>query len=109
MTCVHKAQKTLDNLIDKGYIRSSDVDSRTMDALEGDVMVLPVLGKLHVAPFCLHSMWRDTHDEHMALVTADLGNEAANNAVSRFAEANFDRITNKAGFLMVSPRVLLSS
>ena len=39
MTCVHKAQKTLDNLIDKGYIRSSDVDSRTMDALEGDAMV----------------------------------------------------------------------
>jgi hypothetical protein len=28
-------QKILDDLIDKGYVRSSDIDSRTMDALEG--------------------------------------------------------------------------
>ncbi len=32
---------------------------------------------------------------------ADLGDDAANNAVERFAEANFSRINNKNGFLMV--------
>lgn len=29
------AQKKLDDLIDRGVIRSSDLDNRTMDALEG--------------------------------------------------------------------------
>jgi len=29
------AQKKLDSLIDRGQIRSSDLDNRTMDALEG--------------------------------------------------------------------------
>ncbi len=36
-----------------------------------------------------------------SLAVADLGDEAANNAVERFAEANFSRIINKSGFLMV--------
>ena len=31
----------------------------------------------------------------------DLGDDAALAAVDRFAEANFGRITNKSGFLMV--------
>ncbi|BDA47365.1 probable heterogeneous nuclear ribonucleoprotein Q at N-terminal half [Coccomyxa sp. Obi] len=57
-------RKILDSLIDRGLIRSSDVDNRAMDALE------------------------------------DLGDDAATNAVERFAEANFSRINNKNGFLM---------
>lgn len=34
-TCCLGVQKILDSLIDKGDIRSSDVDNRAMDALEG--------------------------------------------------------------------------
>ena len=34
-------------------------------------------------------------------LAADLGDDAALAAVDRFAEANFSRITNKSGFLMV--------
>lgn len=34
-------------------------------------------------------------------LAADLGDAAALAAVDRFAEANFSRITNKSGFLMV--------
>ena len=36
-----------------------------------------------------------------AITAADLGDAAATNAVERFAEANFSRINNKNGFLMV--------
>ena len=36
---------------------------------------------------------------------ADLGDDAATNAVERFAEANFSRINNKNGFLMVGASV----
>ena len=35
------------------------------------------------------------------ITAADLGDAAATNAVERFAEANFSRINNKNGFLMV--------
>lgn len=37
----------------------------------------------------------------------DLGDDAALAAVDRFAEANFSRITNKSGFLMVRPQSTL--
>ena len=35
----------------------------------------------------------------------DLGDDAALAAVDRFAEANFTRITNKSGFLMVQSSI----
>lgn len=37
----------------------------------------------------------------LADLARDLGDDAALAAVDRFAEANFTRITNKSGFLMV--------
>ncbi|KAK9836169.1 hypothetical protein WJX81_006506 [Elliptochloris bilobata] len=57
-------KRKLDDLIDRGTIRSSDLDNRTMDALE------------------------------------DLTDDQADQAVERFCEANFARISNKSGFLM---------
>jgi len=45
-----------------------------------------------------------THIQLRNLYTADLSAEHAECAIERFAEANFTRINNKSGFLMVRRR-----
>ena len=105
-----RVQRTLDGLIDRGDISSRDLDTRTMDALEGDnpemcalsvrLCMLPRLElnlcALLLIVHCAVEMFLLDTD-----LAADLGDDAALAAVDRFAEANFSRITNKSGFLMV--------
>jgi hypothetical protein len=90
-------QRTLDDLIDRGVISSRDIDSRIMDALEG-ACSLPCTTTT-AQPLTLPDP--DSILTGMCAL-ADLGDGGAANAVQRFSEANFSRINNRNGFLMVS-------
>ena len=97
-------QKTLDELIDRGDISTRDLDTRTMDALEGrSPLQCCCLGPSQMSTYVFTLLLsRDVLVPVRADLAHDLGDDAALAAVDRFAEANFGRITNKSGFLMVS-------